>query len=70
MSKAKVVATQPTNHFKHNFSQYPTSEKEKKEMKNVPYVSSIVGNLMYTMVCTRLIIAHTLRVISQFLSKQ
>ncbi|RVW66917.1 Retrovirus-related Pol polyprotein from transposon TNT 1-94 [Vitis vinifera] len=43
------------------------SEKEKKEIRNVPYASA-VGSLMYAMVCTRPDIAHAVRVVSKFLS--
>ena len=32
---------------------YPNNEKERKEMSQVPY-ASIIGNLMLTMICTRL----------------
>ena len=38
-----------------------------KEMSNVPY-ASIVGSLMYAMVCTRLDIAHPVGVVSRFLT--
>ncbi|PKI49853.1 hypothetical protein CRG98_029764 [Punica granatum] len=36
-------------------------------MKKVPY-SSVVGSLMYAMVCTRPDIAHSIGVVSRFLS--
>ena len=36
-------------------------------MSKVPY-SSVVGNLMHAMVCTRPDIAHAVRVVSRFLS--
>ena len=54
-------------HFKLSFKHYPTSEKEKQEMRGVPYVS-IVDTLMYAMVCTRLDIACAVGVVSLFLS--
>ena len=44
-----------------------TSEKEKKEMRGVPY-ASVVGSLMYVMVCTRLNIPHAVSVPTRFLS--
>ena len=47
--------------------QCPTSEKEKDEMKNVPYTSA-VGSLMYDMVCTRPDIAHAVGDVSRYLS--
>ena len=36
-------------------------------MKKVPY-ASVVGSLMYAMVCTRLDIAHAVGVVSKFFS--
>jgi hypothetical protein len=42
-------------------------DKEKEEMRNMSYVS-IVGSLMYAIVCTRSNIAHTIGVINRFLS--
>jgi hypothetical protein len=41
----------------------PTNEKEKDEMKKVPY-TSVVGSLMYTMVCIRPDIAHVVGVVN------
>ena len=38
-----------------------------KEMRKVPY-ASVVGSLMYAMVCTRPDIAHVVGVASQFLT--
>ena len=37
-------------------------------MSKVPYASAI-GSLMYAMVCTRPDIAHTVRVVSRFMSR-
>ena len=37
-------------------------------MSRVPYVN-VVGSLMYAMVCTRTNIAHTVRVLSRYISK-
>ena len=67
MSNAKEVGTPLAGHFKLSVSQCPTSEKDKEEMKKVPYASA-VGSLMYAMVCTRLDIAHAVGVVSQYLS--
>ena len=47
--------------------QRPTSKKEKAEMKNVPY-SSTVGRLMHVMIFTRSDNAYTVGVVSQFLT--
>jgi len=43
------------------------SEKENVEMKNVSY-SSVVGSLMYAMICTRPDIAYAVGVVSRFLT--
>ena len=67
MRKAKAVCSPLASHLKLSSKQYPTSEKDMKEMKKVPY-ASIVGSLMYAMVCTRPDIAHTIRVVSRFLT--
>ena len=55
------------SHLKLSSKQSPSSEKEKKEMQKVPY-ASVVGSLMYAMVCTRPDIAHVVGVFSKFLS--
>ena len=67
MEKAKHVNCPLAGHFKISSSQCPTSDEEKKEMQKIPY-ASIVGSLMYAMVCTRLDIAHAVGVVSRFLS--
>ena len=43
MSKAKLVSTANANQFKLSSKQCPGSDKEKDEMKSVPYASAI-GN--------------------------
>ena len=67
MHKAKPVNTPLAGHFKLSMKQSPTSEKDKAEMKNVPY-SSAVGSLMYAMICTRPDIAYAVDVVSRFLT--
>ena len=42
-------------------------KEEKEEMEKVPY-ASVVGSLMYAMVCTRLDIIHVVGVVNRFLS--
>ena len=44
----------------------PTAREEKENISKVPY-SSVVGSLMYAMVCTRPDIAHAVGVVSRFL---
>ncbi|PHT36950.1 hypothetical protein CQW23_24650 [Capsicum baccatum] len=57
MDKAKVVSTPLAMHFKLSTKQCPSSDDAKEDMKKVPY-ASVVGSLMYAMVCTRSDIAH------------
>ena len=54
-------------HFKLGPSTIPTTNKERKYMSKVPY-SSVVGSLMYAMVCTRPDLAHEISVLSRFIS--
>ncbi|RVX19049.1 Retrovirus-related Pol polyprotein from transposon TNT 1-94 [Vitis vinifera] len=67
MSKAKVVSSPLASHFKLSSKYNPSIDKEKEDMRIVPYVSA-VGSLMYVMVCTRLDIAYVVGVVSRFLS--
>ena len=67
ISKAKPVSFILVGHLKLSSKQSPTSEKEKDEMKKLPYASA-VGSLMYSMVCTRPDIAHAVGVVSRLLS--
>ena len=66
MSKAKTVCSPLASHLKLSYKQCPTSEKDMKETSKVPY-ASVVGSLMYVMVCTRPDITHAVGVVSQFL---
>ena len=43
-------------------------EEEEEDMSHVPY-ASVVGSLMYAMVCTRPNIAHVVGVLSRYMSK-
>lgn len=45
---------------------FSKSSTEKEDMAKVPY-ASVVGNLMYAMVCTRLYIGQAMGVSSQFM---
>eukprot|EP00253_Pinus_taeda_P003960 PITA_03960 len=48
--------------------QCPKTQEEEEGMSHVPY-ASVVGSLMYAMVCTRPHIAHAVGVLSRFMSK-
>ena len=67
MSKAKAVCSPLAGHLKLSLKQCPTSEKDMKEMRKVPY-ASVVGSLMYVMVYTRPDIAHAIGVVNRFLT--
>jgi len=49
----KSVSTPLAPHFKLKVIMSPSSIEERKFMTHVPY-ASVVGSLMYAMVCTRL----------------
>jgi len=67
MDKAKPMSSPLADHMKLSSSQCLTGKEDKDEMKKVPY-TSVVGSLMYAMVCTRLDIAHAVGVVSRFMS--
>jgi Reverse transcriptase (RNA-dependent DNA polymerase) len=67
MDKCKPITSHLASHFKLSHNGCPKVDKEKEEMKNVPYASAL-SSLMYAMVCTRPDIAHVIGVISCFLS--
>jgi hypothetical protein len=48
--------------------QCPNTQEEEEDMSHVLY-ASIVGSLMYAMVCTRTDIAHAVGVLSRYMSK-
>ncbi|KAL6313001.1 hypothetical protein AAG906_012438 [Vitis piasezkii] len=50
MGKAKPVSSSLGSHLKLSSKQSPSSEKEKEEMRKVPYASTM-GSLMYVMTC-------------------
>ena len=49
--------------------QCPKTLEEDEDMSYVPY-DSVVGSLMYVMVCTRLDSAHAVGVLNRYISKQ
>ena len=67
MGKVKPVSSPLRSHLKLSSKQNLLSEKEKEEMRKVPY-ASVMGSLMYVMVRTRLDIAHVVGVVNRFLS--
>lgn len=67
MNKAKLVKTSLTNHFKLSKTKEPKNKDEKKYMEKVPY-ASMIGSLMFAMLCTRPDIAHAVGVLSRFMT--
>jgi len=67
MDNAKLVSTPLRNHFKVNKDQSPKTNQECEYIDKIPYTLAI-GSLMYDMVCTRLDIAHAVRVVSRYMS--
>ncbi|GJZ89763.1 hypothetical protein Tco_0661690 [Tanacetum coccineum] len=66
MSSCKPVPTPLAPHFKLSSHECPKSEEDKEDMSRVPY-SSVVGSLMYAMVCTRLDLSHAVSVVSRYM---
>ena len=64
---AKPMGTLLSTHFKLSEDLFPYNDKEKDERIKIPYASTI-GSLMYAMVCTCPNIAHSVGVVSRFLS--
>ena len=46
----------------------PKTSDEKDRMSRIPYVSAIVGSIMYTMICTRPDVSYALSMMSRFQS--
>ena len=66
MENSKLVSTPLAAHFKLDASTLPSTDEEKDDMNKVPYLS-VVGSLMYAMVCTRPDLAHDVSVFSKFI---
>ena len=67
MENAKAVSTPLPGHLKLTKDMCPKTQEEKDKMSKVPY-ASVVGSLMYAMVCTRPDIAHAVGVVSRYMS--
>ncbi|KAH9296364.1 hypothetical protein KI387_039952, partial [Taxus chinensis] len=67
MQNAKPISTPMAGHFKLRKDQCPSSHEEVKYMTQVPY-ASVVGSLMYVMVCTRPDIAQAVGVVSRYMA--
>ena len=67
MENAKVVSTPLLGYLKLTKEMCPKTQEEEDKMSKVPY-ASVVGSLMYAMVCTRPDIAHAMAVVSRYMS--
>jgi hypothetical protein len=67
MQNAKPVSTPLDRHLKLTKEMCPKTQEEIKYMSRVPY-SSVVGSLMYAMVCTRPDIAHAVGVVRRYMN--
>jgi ATP-binding cassette subfamily B (MDR/TAP) protein 1 len=61
------VSTPLAAHFRFEPKTIPNIDSKKREMEKIPY-SSAVGSLMYAMICTRPDLAHSVSVVSRFMS--
>jgi hypothetical protein len=66
MENAKPLSTPLANHFCLSTSQCPKTVEETEGMSKVPY-ASVVGCLMYAMICTRPDLAHAVSVVSKYM---
>ncbi|KAH9688421.1 hypothetical protein KPL70_015118 [Citrus sinensis] len=64
--KTKPICTPLTSHFKLSSSSCPKSQEERDYMARVPY-ASVVGSLMYAMVCTRPDISQAVSMVSRYM---
>ncbi|XP_041005600.1 secreted RxLR effector protein 161-like [Juglans microcarpa x Juglans regia] len=65
-SKTKQVSTPIVPYFKLSALQSPKSDEERDYMKNVPY-ASVVGSLMYVIVCTQPDISQAISLVSRYI---
>ena len=67
VNDVKPRTTPLANHIKLSKEQSPKTAEECDHMTLVPY-ASVVGSLMYAMVCTRLDIAPAVGVVSRYMA--
>ena len=66
-SQAKSVSSPLPSHFKLSSKQSPSTNKKNEDMSKIPY-ASVVGSLMYVLVCTRPDTAHVVDVVRHCMS--
>ncbi|KAE8729592.1 putative Leucine-rich repeat protein kinase family protein [Hibiscus syriacus] len=67
MQDYKSISTPLPINFKLSSSMSPSSEEERMEMSRVPY-ASVMGSLMFVMICTRPDIAQAVGVVSRYMA--
>ena len=67
MENTKPMSTPLANHFRLPTTECPKIDDEVQDMSKVPY-ASVVGCLIYVMVCTRPYLAQAITRVSKFLS--
>ena len=67
MQNVKLVNIPLASHFKFSSSLCPNTKQENDYMSHVLY-ASVIGSLMYVMVCTRLDISHAIGVVSRYMA--
>lgn len=68
MENSKAMLTSFVQQFKLSTSQAPKSYEEKTYMAGVPY-TSVVGSLMYGMVCNRPNLAYAISMVNRFMEE-
>lgn len=66
MTKCKLVSTPLASQFKLSTETSPKPKQEKEQTARLPY-ASVVGNLIYTIECTRPNISHTVGMVSMYM---
>jgi hypothetical protein len=67
MHDAKSVSTPIAPHFKLSAEQCPSTDEDFEYMSRVPY-SSVVGSLMYAMVCSRPDLSYAMSLVSRYMA--
>jgi hypothetical protein len=67
MQNAKPVSTMLAPHFKLSTKQCAKTDVDLEYMSKVPY-SSVVGSLMYAMVCSHPDLSHAMSVVARYMS--
>lgn len=67
IERLKAVNIPIAQHLKLSVNQIPKIEEEKSFMQKMPH-ASLVGSIMYGMVCTRFDLTHLVSLVSRFMS--